>query len=1298
MFQNSLVRSFFLCLIATAAGSTCFAQVTQTGIHGTVKDSSGAVVPAAVLQLTDIATNTARKTTAGDNGSFVFTGLQDGDYRLVASKPGFANAVTDSITVDAGRITDVNIVLQVGGTTDTVEVTASAVALETTSNEIGTTISTKEVNTLPFDQRDALYFALLTPGVQSSSAGATVAGQNGGAESRYSTFNGLPNASLDITLDGMNNNSQRFKSGGTSFYAFAPERLDAVDEMTVSTSGLGADAAGQGAMQIRFTTKRGTDQYHFHVLQQFGNEDLNANTWFNNVEGIRRPKTRPLNYAGNLGGPLVPFIPSMRHRMFFFLNFEDQPQPSSAVIGNTILTPDAFNGNFTYLGTDGLNHTVNVLTVAAQNGYASTLNSTTQSEINAIRATQNNPAVIGYLPIANTPYEQTMNWNTPLNLDNKYPTARFDFQINPSVAYHTTWNLRHTVYTGHPEWPGAPIPDLYPGAESYKITTYVWTHAVDWTINPHLTDTFNFGIQSNHEYFYDPANPHMFDAYGGNYISFSNGSTSLISPYISNALPTDRNNPVYQATNQVTWVKNKHTFLFGGSLLYTNFYEYDYNSAGIPQISTGVSSLNPFGTILQNAMPFVNLNGSDVANAKALYGMLTGTIMSYSTSNNVNENTHQYAQYAPEIQRIAHTTAGLYAQDNWRVLPNLTVTLGFRWEFDGAIHATNGIDSEANSLFGPSTVQFAPGLLNGNSNPTYSIVNNPYNGDFKNPAPSAGLSWSPHADSGPLAKLLGHDRTVIGVSYRITRYDEGLNAISNLTGSNPGPTQSISGSAALAANPTNYFVGVNTPPTVNVPASFNFPLPLSNYVLNGGQSSYYVNPYLLTPYVQDWNIRIQRELARGNVLSVSYIGNKGTHLWHYQNVQEVNIFENGFLKEFQNAQSNLAIANGMSVAQLTSLPLATLKTTNFSNQGLPGQVPLPIFQTAFGPNGSNAALSSSLGFANSTFITDLEEGAAGALANSLAATSTSNYACRLFGSALGPCAAQGFSQATGYPINFFVANPYANAVNYENDDANTNYNGLQIHYQHAPIHGLTLDASYTWSHTLGTLQNAQGQSGNTTWYTMRNGRLSYGPTPFDQRQVLILYGLYQLPFGKGKLVGINNRVLNGIFGNWTLGSTNTIASGNPVAFSGGRQVYNANSSADGVVFGNSLTLQQLVQRTETQTTGFVKSCNCIDTNVSGISLANGAPNPAYLAPAQQAGVFASPLYYTGKTTFALNMSLQKEFAIRERWRLGFYADATNWLNHPFFSQGNISTTATTFGQITSAAGTRSVLLRGYLNF
>ena len=1283
MFPNGLRRFLTLFPIVALSAWISFGQVTQTGIHGIVKDSSGAAVPGAVLQLTDTSTNVERKTTGSDNGSFVFTGLQDGTYKLTTSKPGFATAVTDSIIVDTGRITDVSVLLKVGAATETVEVTAAAVQLETTSTEIGTTISTKEVNELPFDQRDALYFALLTPGVQTSS---------NSAESRYSTFNGLPNASLNIELDGMNNNSQRFKSGGTSFYAFAPERLDAVDEMTVSTSGLGADASGQGAMQIRFTTKRGTDQYHFHVLQQFGNEDLNANGWFNNAKGLPRVKTRPLNYAGNFGGPLLPFIPSLKHKMFFFLNFEDQPQPSSAVIGNTVLTADSYNGNFTYLGTDGQNHTVNVLNIAQQNGYPSALNTTTQSYINAIRATQSNAAVIGYLPVANTPYEQTMDWNTPLNLQNKFPTARFDYQITPSVAYHTTWNLRHTVYTGHPEWPGAPIPDLYPGAESYSITTYVWTHAIDWTISPHLINTFNFGIQTNLEYFFSPANPHMFAPYGNVYVSLG-----LLAPYISNALPTDRNNPVYQATDQMTWVHGKHTFLFGGSLLYTNFYEYDYNSAGIPNISVGVSSVNPFGNILQAAMPAVNLNGSDAANAKQLYAMLTGVISSYGTSNNVDENTHQYAQFAPEIQRIAHTTVGLFAQDTWRMKPNLTMTLGFRWELDGAIHATNGIDSEANSLFGPSTAQFQPGSLNGIANPTYSIVNNPYNGDYKNPAPSIGLSWSPHADNGFISKLLGHDKTVLGVSYRITRYDEGLNAISNLMGVNPGPTQSISGSAALAANPGAYLVGVNTPATVNVPTSFNFPLPLANYVLNGGQTSYYINPNLLTPYVQDWNIHFQREIARGSVISISYIGNKGTHLWHNQNVQEVNILESGFLKEFQAAQSNLAIANGISVGQLTTLPLLTLKVNNFANQGLAGQVPLPIMQTAFGANGTNAALSSSNGFGNATFITQLEEGAAGSMAGTLASTNTSTYACRLFGSAMAPCVGQGFTQSTPYPINLFVANPYASSLSYQNDDANTNYNGLQIHYRQAPIHGLTLDASYTWSHTLGTLQNAQGQSGNTTWYTMRNGRLSYGPTPFDQRQVMIFYFLYQLPMGKGKLLDFHNALLNKIFGDWTVGSTNTIGSGNPVAFSGGRSTFN-NFATDGVVFGNGLNLQQLLQRTSNQVTGYVASCTCIKTNVSDIIQANGAPNPAYLAPAQTAGVWAAPLYYTGKTIFALNASLQKQVRIKERWLLGFYLDSTNWLNHPFFGQGTMSTTATTFGQITGASGTRSVLLRGYLNF
>jgi hypothetical protein len=102
--------------------------------------------------------------------------------------------------------------------------------------------------------------------------------------------------------------------------------------------------------------------------------------------------------------------------------------------------------------------------------------------------------------------------------------------------------------------------------------------------------------------------------------------------------------------------------------------------------------------------------------------------------------------------------------------------------------------------------------------------------------------------------------------------------------------------------------------------------------------------------------------------------------------------------------------------------------------------------------------------------------------------------------------------------------------------------------------------------------------------------------------------------------------------------------------------------------------------------------------VSDIIQANGAPNPAYLAPRQTPGVMGSPIWYTGKTSIGLNMALTKEFRIRERCKLGFWGEATNFLNHPFFGMGSLSTTGTTFGQITSASGNRTILLRGYLDF
>jgi hypothetical protein len=324
-------------MLLVAVTSIAPGQLTTTGVRGIVRDPSGAVIPNASLVLKDTATGIEKTTTATDGGIFALPNLQAGTYILTCKADGFQTAVYNKVEVAAGRNTDLVVEMKVGSPATSIEVSATAVALETTSNEVGTTINNNSINNLPYASRDTLNFALYMPGAQSASGG--------------STFNGLPNASLNITIDGMNNNSSRFKSGGTSFYGFAPTRIDAIEEVTVSTTGLGADAAAGGAMQIRFTTRRGTSQYKFHLLYQAANEAFNANSYWNKLTSTRRSKTRTANYVGSIGGPLVPWSSYFRNRLFVFANFEDLPQPGSRTYSTSMLMPEVYQGIYTYLGT-----------------------------------------------------------------------------------------------------------------------------------------------------------------------------------------------------------------------------------------------------------------------------------------------------------------------------------------------------------------------------------------------------------------------------------------------------------------------------------------------------------------------------------------------------------------------------------------------------------------------------------------------------------------------------------------------------------------------------------------------------------------------------------------------------------------------------------------------------------------------------------------------------------------------------------------------------------------------------------
>ncbi|HWG36669.1 MAG TPA: carboxypeptidase-like regulatory domain-containing protein, partial [Terriglobales bacterium] len=169
-----------------------FAQLTATGLHGVVRDPSGAVIPAAKITIKDLGTGIEKSTTAGADGAFAFSNLTAGNYTVTAAHEGFQNAVFAAVEVDSGRITDLAVGLKIGATSQTVEVTGAPAQLQTSTNEIGTTITNKDIQDLPYSSLDTLNFTALMAGSQS-------------AGGRNITFDNLPNASMSITLDGMDN-------------------------------------------------------------------------------------------------------------------------------------------------------------------------------------------------------------------------------------------------------------------------------------------------------------------------------------------------------------------------------------------------------------------------------------------------------------------------------------------------------------------------------------------------------------------------------------------------------------------------------------------------------------------------------------------------------------------------------------------------------------------------------------------------------------------------------------------------------------------------------------------------------------------------------------------------------------------------------------------------------------------------------------------------------------------------------------------------------------------------------------
>jgi hypothetical protein len=344
--------------------------------------------------------------------------------------------------------------------------------------------------------------------------------------------------------------------------------------------------------------------------------------------------------------------------------------------------------------------------------------------------------------------------------------------------------------------------------------------------------------------------------------------------------------------------------------------------------------------------------------------------------------------------------------------------------------------------------------------------------------------------------------------------------------------------------------------------------------------------------------------------------------------------------------------------------------TSFANNGYAGQQATPIFDAAFAGETSGGAGVPLSDYAASNFITQLQSGQAGAMAAILAGVNgTVPYFCNLVGTTFSPCAtnvtAGTFNAAgAGFPINYFQANPYAQSLNgpesYTVAEGYSNYNALQVDFRQRSWHGLQFDSNYTWSHTLG-VASQNNWLGQGAVFTLRDMRLTYGPTLFDLRHVVHINGAYDLPFGKGKQFASRNGALDRVVGGWTIGTIFTFQTGAPSLLFGGTSTFN--DYGDGGVVLTGVTPSQLQSS--------VGSYHIPGTtNVAFINpkylLPTGGANPAYISPNTTPGTIGQRVWLHGPHATYDDISITKHFPITETLRFSLQAELLNAFNHPTF--------------------------------
>src|ERR1039458_2926844 len=1252
--MKSLLCLFCFALLAVAQGQ-------EAVLTGEVLDTTGAKMPGAVVTALNVNTGVSTTDVTNEAGVYLFAALPPGEYRVTAEKAGFKKYILNKQVLRIGDKVSLNLPLEVGVVTDSVQVEANSEAVNTLTASQGSTLNNRSLADLPLNTRNAMDLVNSQPGV---------VGTN---------FNGGGRDMLNIALDGVNI-QDNFITEALSTVQISTN-IDRIEEVKIVTSPADAEY-GRGSGQVLLISRSGTNAFHGSLFDNIHNTSLNANSWSNNRAGNPRSVQVSNDTGARIDGPI------RKNKTFFFGLFEGNINRYRSTTTTTTLTDTARQGIYRFYpgatdaNANALAPTVDFSGNPVQPAKATgPLQSVSLFGLDPNRLKPDTTGVISkFMGLLPSPTVFTtgdglntagFNWTRASSDDIYSMNIKIDHNFNEKERL--TASYAHDTEKYPNGFDAQPLPQSPIGL--YTDTGTVGSLTLTSTLRPNLLNEVHAGVSRNGVQFHAP-----WTVPGQTQSSilptFNNIPYLPSLPLVTTPLatgsgedPQGRLQPTYQYGEKISWLHGRHAIKAGAELRFvsTNSFVSFY---AVPRITVRVAASVP----TQNITTISGI-GANSSNATSLIALLAGSVAS--------ENQYFYSPGGANPQWLQGEVAqhtwrnkevGTFLQDDIKLKPNFTLNVGVRWDLYGVPYEADGrlgtVVGGSQNLFGISGTSlsnlFQPGVMPGSLTQLQLIGRNsphpgiqPWGSSYKNFAPFLGLSWG--------LPWFGKDKTVFRAGYSIA-YEHLMQVLfDQLYGySAPGVTQPFTYAPPSYQNLVNATLPM-TPvglPLATVPINDNNASPITILGADSG---------LKTPYIQNWNASLGREIHRGLTLDVRYVGTKGTKMVRGININENNIFENGILNAF-----NITEAGGNS-ALLNQI----FNGLNITSAGV--------------VNGTTVTGSSAMRL-NSTLNAFLTANNVGGFANFL------QYNTFITG-------VRGGLLLNGkLPANFAVANPQFGSDYLIGNFSNSTYNSLQIQVNQRFAHGFQIQGSYVRSKALGDY-NGNSQSETANFRTIRDEHLDKTLLSFDEPNVWRMTGIYDLPFGPQKqFFGSSHSVLGKILEKWEVSSVFYKLSGTPTTFSNSATgTYNnlggATTVANGplptgsvhIVGNNVVYFNGLTQVPDPSIQNMPSSVQSLST-----LLAVAGPDGKVLLQQPTPGSLGglSTTAWRGLGSFTFNATASKSITLNQEHNvtLRFRADAINLLNHEIWGTPNLSISSTSFGLITSASGSRSVNLTLRLEF